>query len=40
MHNHSITPQSITKYLSTTHHTKIEVEIEVEDKVEEDLDEL
>jgi hypothetical protein len=39
MHNHNITPRSITKYLSTTHHAEIEVDIEVEDEEEEDLDE-
>jgi hypothetical protein len=40
MHSHNITPRSITKYLSTTHHGEIEVDIEVEEKIEEDLDEV
>jgi hypothetical protein len=39
MHNHSITPRSITRYLSTMHHEEIEVDTEVEDEAEEDLDE-
>jgi hypothetical protein len=39
MHNHSITPHSITRYLSTMHHEEIELDTEVEDEVEEDLEE-
>jgi hypothetical protein len=36
---HSITPRSITKYPSTTHHEEMKVDIEVEDEQKEDLDE-
>jgi hypothetical protein len=39
MCNHSITPCSIIRYLSTMHHEEIEVDTEVEDEVEEDLEE-
>jgi hypothetical protein len=39
MYNHSITPRSITRYLSTTCHVEIKVNIEVEDEAEENLDE-
>jgi hypothetical protein len=39
MCSHSITPCSITRYLSTTHCEEIEVDTEVEDEVEEDLEE-
>jgi hypothetical protein len=38
MHNHSITPRSITRYLSAMHHEEIEVDIEVEDEAKKDLD--
>jgi hypothetical protein len=39
MCSHSITPQSIIRYLNTRHREEIEVDTEVEDEVEEDLDE-
>jgi len=37
---HSITPHSITRYLSTMHHEEIEVDIDVEDEEKDDLDEV
>jgi hypothetical protein len=39
MHNHSITPCSIIRCLSTMHREEIELDTEVEDEVEEDLEE-